>query len=177
MNVSAQTVSSLWQFHGVRSKCGRDGERRGGAWSGELVNSEKQTPREMKRVVSQAASTQLEGLWWSHRQSVYDFKDFLLRAASASPMCACFCSGHSSHATLQNAPWVSHSISAQTQTAPSVLPAPCKFRRWDSFGGTACYIYFSCLCGSFPVLPDLFRTPKGFTQCGKLQFKTHQISD
>lgn len=35
-------------------------------------------------MVSQAA----QGLWWSHRQSVYGFKDFLLWAASASPMCA-----------------------------------------------------------------------------------------
>lgn len=43
MNVSAQTVSSLWEFHGVRSNCGSDGEKRGGAQSVELVNPEKHT--------------------------------------------------------------------------------------------------------------------------------------
>lgn len=173
MNVSAQTVSSPWQFHGVRSKCGRDGDQRGGAWSDELVNPERHagTHRKKKGGFSSSPSPAGRAVVEPWRR-VYDFKDFLLQAAAASPLCACFCSGHSSHATLQNTPWVSHSISAQTQTAALVLPAPCKYRRWDSFGATACYIYFSCLCGSFPVLPDLFPTPKGSTQCGKLQFQS-----
>lgn len=88
MNVSAQNVSSLWQFHGVRSKCGRDGEKRGGAWSGELLNPEKhtETPRNKKGGFSSSFSPAGRGCGGAIGK-ICDFKDFLLGAASASPMC------------------------------------------------------------------------------------------
>lgn len=43
MNVSAQNVSSLRQFHGVRSKCGGDWKKRGGARGGEPAEPGKHT--------------------------------------------------------------------------------------------------------------------------------------
>lgn len=84
-----------------------------------------------------------------------------------APGSLCFChvlllgSGHGSHATLQNVPRVSHSCSAQAQSAAPVLPAPCTCRRWDSSGGTAGCIYFpflwifSCATRSVPCTKAL----------------------
>lgn len=148
------------------------GEKRGskGRWASK--------PRETHRHPEKWRGwSQLEWLWWSHRQSVYDFKGFLLQAASASPMCSCFCSGHSSHATLQNVPWVSHSVSAQTQTAASVLPHPA-----NAGGGTPLGVLLAIVI--IPARVDLFlcyqirfihqRAPPNTSN---FNVKTHQIAN
>lgn len=118
-------------------------------------------------MVSQAG----QGLWWSHRQSVYGFKDFLLWAASASPMCAASALGTvptlhcKTRLEFLTVSLPRHKLQLQSFLHPA-----------NSGGGTPLGVLltiftFSCLCGSFPMLLDLFRTPKGSTQPSKLPFK------